>query len=45
MIGFALWPTVSAGVPPVVTVGKASTVRQYKKFSGTDSEFFWTVGI
>ena len=27
------------------TVGKVSTVRQYKKFSGTDGEFFWTVGI
>jgi hypothetical protein len=27
------------------TVGKFSTVRQYKKFSSTDGEFFWTVGI
>jgi hypothetical protein len=27
------------------TVGKVSTVRQYKKFSSTDGEFFWTVGI
>jgi hypothetical protein len=27
------------------TVGKVSTVRQYKKFSSTDGDFFWTVGI
>ena len=28
-----------------ITVGKASTDRQYKKFSSTDEEFFCTVGI
>ena len=27
------------------TTGKVSTDRQYKKFSSTDGEFFWTVGI
>ena len=26
------------------TVGKASTVRQYKEFSGTDGEFFLDCG-
>jgi hypothetical protein len=27
------------------TVGKVSTVCQYKKFSSTEGELFWTVGI
>ena len=27
------------------TVGKVSTDRQSKKFSGTDDRFLWTVGI
>ena len=27
------------------TVGKVSTERQYKEFSSTDEQFFWTVGI
>jgi hypothetical protein len=27
------------------TVGNVSTVRQYKKFSSTDGEFFWTARI
>ena len=29
----------------MITVGKVSTDRQYKKFSGTDGGFFCTVGI
>jgi len=30
---------------PDLTVGKVSTDRQYKKFSGTEGGFFCTVGI
>jgi hypothetical protein len=36
---------VEAEARELRTVGKVSTVRQYKKFSSTDGELFWTVGI
>ena len=37
-------PTLRYQASRLSSVGKVSTDRQYKKFSSTDGEFFWTVG-